>query len=227
MLLASEVKQAAFAAGADLVGIGSAESMAKVPGYSATELLPDAKSYIVMAKRALNGFIMGGKGRNLTWGMTYLNFKMNEICYEVTKYIEDRGNVALPSFFVYQTFVGPRSEYFNAILDTKWFSYIIAGAQAGVGEVGMNGLLLTPEFGPKVRLTAVITDAVITPDPKTKGDLCPGISCNLCAEACPVGAISVDGVDKPKCHGYNDAHQEVLGYSYCGMCIRACPAGKR
>lgn len=226
MLLASEVKQFAHSVGGDLVGIATAESMEKAPGYSATDLLPTAKSVIVVGKRALNGFIMAGKGRSIAWGMTYLNLKMNDICYEVTKYIEDRGHVALPVFFIYNTFLVPGTKNFDAILDTKWLSYIVAGAQAGLGEIGMNSLLLTPEYGARVRYTAVLTDAVLTPDPKVERNLCPGVSCNKCAEACPVGAISADGTDKPKCHAYNDAYQEVLGYSYCAMCIKACPVGQ-
>lgn len=227
MITANEIKKVALSLGADLVGIAPAASMAEAPGYTATDIYPEAKSVIVIAKRALNGFIMGGKGRNVCWGFTHLNLKLNDICYEMTKYIEDRGSVAVPVFFIYQTFLKPDTENFNAILGTKWFSYIVAGVQAGLGESGMNHLLLTPDYGAKVRLTAVLTDLELDPDPKTKGDLCPGVSCNKCAEACPVGAISESGVDRVKCHGYNDAHQEVLGYSYCGLCMRACPAGKR
>lgn len=226
MLQASEIKKLALSAGGDLVGIASAESLAKAPGYTPTDLLPTAKSVIVIGKRALKGFIMPGKGRAVSWGMTYLNLKLNEICYEVSKYIEDRGHVALPVFFIYQTFLQVGTANFNAVIDAKWLAYVPAAAQAGLGEVGFNHLLLTPEYGPKIRLTAIVTDAVLTPDPKTRGDLCPGASCNLCAEACPVGAISADGIDRARCHNYNDAHQEVLGYSFCAMCIRACPVGE-
>lgn len=225
MLLASEVKRVAHSVGADLVGIASAESLAKAPGYAPTDLLPVAKSVIVMAKRALKGFIMTGKGRAVSWGFIHLNLKLNEICYEVSKYIEDRGYVALPVFFVYQTFLRPDTPNFNAVLDTKWLAYVPAAAEAGLGEVGFNHLLLTPEYGAKVRLTAVVTDAPLVPDRKKEDGLCPGVSCNLCAEACPVGAISPQGIDKARCHNYIDANQEVLGYSFCAMCIRACPVG--
>ena len=227
MLLASEIKKHALSVGGDLVGIASAKSLAKAPGYTPTALLPTAESVIVIGKRALNGFIMAGKGRSISWGMMHLNHKLNEICYEVSKYIEDRGHVALPVFFIYETFLKPGTPNFNAVIDTKWLAYVPAGAMAGLGEVGYNQMLLTPEYGPKMRLTAVLTDAVLAPDPQTKGDLCPGVSCNLCAEACPVGAISPDGIDRVKCHNYNDAYQEVLGYSYCAMCIKACPVGNK
>lgn len=226
MLLVSEVKKHALSVGGDMVGIATADSLSKAPGYKPTDLLPTAKSVIMIGKRALKGFIEPGKGRSVSWGMIHLNHKLNEICYEVSKFIEDRGHKALPVFFIYETFLKPDTPNFNAVITTKWLAYVPAAVQAGLGEVGFNHLLLTPEYGPLVRLTAVLTDAQFTPDPKTKGDLCPGISCNLCAEACPVGAISADGVDRTKCHNYNDAYQEVLGYSYCAMCIKACPVGR-
>ncbi|MDP2728696.1 MAG: hypothetical protein Q8P59_14305, partial [Dehalococcoidia bacterium] len=155
MLFANEVKQFAHSVGGDLVGIASAESLAKAQGYAPTDLLPTAKSVVVVGKRALKGFIMPGKGRAVSWGMIHLNLKLNEICYEVSKYIEDRGHMALPVFFIYQTFLKPNTPTFTAILDTKWFSYIAAASQAGLGEIGFNSLLLTPEYGAMIRLTAV------------------------------------------------------------------------
>jgi epoxyqueuosine reductase QueG len=224
-MLANELKQFAHAAGADLVGIAPVDRLKDVPGYTPTDLLPSARSVVVMGKRALKGFIMPGRGRAVSWGMIHLNLKLNEICYEVAKYIEDRGRVALPVFFIYTTYLKPKEPSFNAILDTKWFAYAPAAAQAGLGEVGFNHLLLTPEYGPKVRLTAVITDAELTPDQLLGSNLCPGVSCNLCAEACPVGAISAEGIDKARCHNYLDLNQEVLGYGACAMCIKACPVG--
>jgi ferredoxin len=62
---------------------------------------------------------------------------------------------------------------------------------AGLGQLGRHGLLITPEFGPRVRLCKVFTNLPLKPDrPIDFGvtKFCKG--CNLCAEACPVDAIS-------------------------------------
>jgi hypothetical protein len=61
-------------------------------------------------------------------------------------------------------------------------------AAAGLGEIGLSGLLLTPELGSKQRYVFVLTDALL---PETTFDqglrLCGG-GCIFCVEACPVQA---------------------------------------
>ncbi|MCD6407565.1 epoxyqueuosine reductase [bacterium] len=60
---------------------------------------------------------------------------------------------------------------------------------AGLGEIGYSGMFLTPEFGPRQRLAAIITDAPLEPDPLVE----PGTICDRCMECvkeCPAGAIS-------------------------------------
>ncbi|QHA01360.1 reductive dehalogenase [Dehalobacter restrictus] len=63
--------------------------------------------------------------------------------------------------------------------------------QAGLGEAGRNGLLITQKFGPRLRIAKVYTDLELAPDkPKKFGvrDFCR--LCKKCADACPAQAIS-------------------------------------
>lgn len=224
----NEVKGFVYSLGADVVGIASSESLQELPGYKPTDLLAGAKSTIVFGKRLLKGFLGPGRGRAVSWGCIHLNIKLDEIAYDVAKYIEDRGYNALPVFFVYLTFLSPKDqENFDAILKVPWFPYVPSASVAGLGEVGLNHLIVTPQYGPRVRLMSVITDAPLIPDAPFQDKLCPGESCGLCIQACPVQAFSPDGqLDKLKCHHYHDAHQVVLGYGSCAMCIQSCPVGK-
>jgi hypothetical protein len=54
----------------------------------------------------------------------------------------------------------------------------------GLGAFGLNNLLLTPEYGPRVRLESMITTAELVPDPLCERPACLGAdACGLCLEA--------------------------------------------
>lgn len=110
---------------------------------------------------------------------------------------------------------------------------------AGLGEAGRHGMLITEQFGACVRLCKAFTDAPLAPDDladRETRDHCD--DCTLCADGCPVGAIptgdmtdegpSVSNqnglrkwyVNPEKCHGFWRAN----GNS-CSMCIMNCPVG--
>jgi len=63
----------------------------------------------------------------------------------------------------------------------------ICAYNAGLGEIGYSGMFLTPEFGPRQRFAAIITDAPLTPDPIFEGKLCD--RCMECVRECPASAI--------------------------------------
>lgn len=109
-----------------------------------------------------------------------------------------------------------------------FFSHRHAAYLAGLGNFGMNNMLLTPEFGPRVRFASILTTAVIEPDPVQENPLC--IRCQRCVDACPVHAL--DGgdypaalTDKKACATRSEALSKRF-ISPCGICIKVCPVGK-
>ncbi len=61
---------------------------------------------------------------------------------------------------------------------------------AGLGELGRNGLMLSPEFGPRQRICKVFTELPLVPDQAVEFGIqtfCE--TCHACASACPVDAI--------------------------------------
>ena len=109
-------------------------------------------------------------------------------------------------------------------------NYIPIAIDAGVGYSGKNGLLITKDNGPRIRLAAVFTDIENLPFAEENPhewvrDYCQ--SCNLCIEKCPADAIHMetkthaDGgpifVDHTKCANpfSND--------NGCSLCIKHCP----
>jgi len=111
---------------------------------------------------------------------------------------------------------------------------------AGLGELGRNGFLISPKFGPRVRISKVFTDLPLVPDrPIELGvrEMCE--VCRKCAESCPGKAIS-DG--EPTTEGPTISNNHGLYKWYinpekcfnywgknrgsCGNCIRVCVFNK-
>ncbi|MGD8544537.1 MAG: reductive dehalogenase [Candidatus Bathyarchaeota archaeon] len=109
---------------------------------------------------------------------------------------------------------------------------------AGLGELGRNGLLITPNYGSRVRLCKILTDLPLNPDkPRKFGaqEFCE--TCQLCAELCEAKAISKDEHPSYKiaCRSNNpgalkwyvDAEQCYLYWcengTDCSTCITVCP----
>ncbi len=112
---------------------------------------------------------------------------------------------------------------------------------AGLGELGRQGILITPKYGPRVRLAKIITDLPLEPDrPISFGvtEFCD--ICMKCAHQCPGQAISYDEQQRERLSISNnpavlkwpvkaDRCLEVwhrYGFTECGNCIRCCPFNK-
>jgi reductive dehalogenase len=108
----------------------------------------------------------------------------------------------------------------------------LVAKDAGLGEIGRMGLLMTPRLGPRVRLAIVTTDLPLTTDQATWDptvvDFCT--VCNKCAAACPAQAIPFG---KRKTHPDGTLRWKLNAercYTYwtrigtdCGRCMAVCP----
>ncbi len=101
---------------------------------------------------------------------------------------------------------------------------------AGLGELGRIGYLISPKFGARVRLGAITTDLpLLTDKPITFGvqDFCD--KCKKCATNCPSGAIPhnetapVRGVHKWQLNAEQCLHYWRAIGTDCGLCMRVCP----
>jgi epoxyqueuosine reductase len=111
---------------------------------------------------------------------------------------------------------------------------------AGLGENSRAGLLLTPKYGPRVRISKVITNMPLIPDKPIRfgaEKFCE--VCGKCAEQCPGGAISNEektwtGNNASNNDGtfkWYNLHDNCLRYwresgTSCSMCISVCPFNK-
>ncbi|UCG16502.1 MAG: epoxyqueuosine reductase, partial [Phycisphaerales bacterium] len=116
------------------------------------------------------------------------------------------------------------------------FSHKLAAHLAGLGWIGKSCLLITPEVGPRVRWTTVLTDAPLATTGEAMDERCG--DCDQCVEICPAGAVTGRAfrADEPrdarfdtsKCDGYFATMKEQdPETAVCGMCLYVCPHGRR
>ena len=234
-MTAQEIKEAAKRLGADCVAIGSIDRWEGAPPQMDPRMImPRAKSIIAMGFRVFRGSLRGieegtffsnysamGYG-----GLTYLYMPMTVI--NMCKLIEDEGYEAVP--------MGHQSDWRG--IDNKGFlkenfsrpvepgkpqpdvmvHLRIAGFLSGLGEIGYSKMLLTPEFGPRVRIGIIITEMELEPDPIIE----PGTLCNrcmACVRECPGGCIPADKTVKVNLAGY-DVEWADVDMDKCDICFR-------
>ena len=107
----------------------------------------------------------------------------------------------------------------------------LVARDAGLGEIGRMGILMTPDLGPRVRLAVVTTDLpLVVEDREPRDDILDFCRiCKKCAENCPSRAIPFEDrreiagalrwkIDSVRCFHY----WNVIGTD-CGRCMSVCP----
>jgi epoxyqueuosine reductase len=221
----------ALTLGADLVGVADLGPLGGISTYPTTLLAPFTFG-VSIAVRLSDAVIDGITPTDPTavYARHYLtaNALIDQITFRLAGHIQRHGHRALPIHASQQ--LGPR-RWFGAI------SHKAIARGAGLGWIGQNLLLITPEHGPRVRLGSVLTDMPLVsaaPLPRACG------GCRVCIEACPAKAIIGSAVgDYPESRelALNTAacaqrldffeHESHVGQPVCGICVQACPFGRK
>lgn len=156
-----------------------------------------------------------------------VNALLDEKAYEISNFLTEEG---YPSIYL------PRDGYGDIEVLIKkplaFFSHKYAAYLAGLGSIGLNNVILTPEYGPRVRFTSIFTTAPIKSEAPTINDLCT--RCMRCAAECPVKALHPRNkdlkyfpppMDKLKCALRSKNLRKDLR-APCGICIKVCPVGE-
>ena len=193
----ASVKQLAKDLGADLVGIASAKTLNAFPPdpqwpQTPERISPHAKSVIVIVKRIPVGAFRCKTNVPVQYLDMLVLRRMDKIGYKLTEALEREG---------YPSFV-------TAAQETDWnykkasygrLSTRHLGIEAGLGTFGLEVNILTPEFGPRVYLTGILTEAELEPDQRMTEQVCIGESCSRCLHSCPSDAVRHFGIDKRAC----------------------------
>lgn len=235
---AKDIKELAYRCGADLCGIASMDRFEGAPlQMDPRQIMPEAKSMIVMGFRVMRGSLRGieegtffsnysamGYG-----GLTYIFMPMTVI--NMCRVIEDEGYEAIPighqSDWRGITNDGSlRKNYSRPVEEGKpqpdvMLHLRICAYLAGLGEIGYSKMLLTPQFGPRLRIGVILTELELEPDPIYDGPkLCN--KCMACVRDCPGGAISPVKTVKVTLAG----HEVEWGEIDCKACQVAFQGGR-
>ena len=157
-----------------------------------------------------------------------VNNVLDAITADIVEWIEEKGHQAraIPAAY--------RADEANLLGN---ISHKAVARMAGIGWQGKSLLIVSPDFGPRIRLATVLTDMPLASNQPLK-NWCG--SCMECTKACPASAIkNVSTQDRYetrddalyffRCAEQTLRFKELPGISarICGVCINACPFGKK
>ena len=187
MLSTVELKKQVQAIGVDLVGItGVDSSLLREHGEEPDKLLPGARSLISIGVALNRTAVCSGNLILNRYDTMCVYERINNVCLETIRILTRQGARALSVPPYLPIDMGPESKGMKGEINHKTVAAI-----AGLGGIGLNRLLISPEFGPFVRLGTIVTDASLSADQPLAENPCD--QCGLCQTACPVEAIKEDG----------------------------------
>ncbi len=242
--LTEAVKKQAKDAGFVIVGITTPTSLRGLPhGWVHTvqnlqtpeEVLPAVKSVVLL------GYHAWDKSVNLAVDSSYLPNREQQ-----------QPNVPLERYQLYYEILKNKAWSLVHYLTKKGYESRLSltiplktsAVRCGLGSQGKNTLLVNPTYGPRIRLIAVLSSAILEVDTPFTDDLC-GV-CEKCVNACPTKALAPYQIQITRCMTYaaeqpyaKDVPDDVRklakklvlrptanSYIECTTCIDVCPIGK-
>lgn len=176
--------------GADLVSACSVAQMEKYPGAKEAikQIDPRAKSFLVIGVRMVSSSVSAAD-RNIRiaqFSTRLLYDELSRLGFALMRELDNAGFSASPIPTYLPVPMDQNTKGLIAELSLRHIAY-----EAGLGSIGKNNLLVTRQFGPRVRFVSILTDAELAPARPGDQNLCS--ECDLCVEACPTGALKLKG----------------------------------
>lgn len=208
---ADEIKAKAREFGADIVGIadGAVLDANPPPGFPNTPsdiTEHDAGRVIVIGKRFASGTtrIKRWDERHKYYNDELTLTMLEEASLNLVYWLEDQG---YPGIIIPPTHVDPWAykndpdEHLTTLLSLNH-----AAVEAGLGTLGLNLQLLTPEYGPRIMLSAVLCTLECDTDSPKIDALCKGPECGRCLSTCPGDVVGHWTRDWQACDRYRSPH---------------------
>ena len=212
----TEIKELFFSKGADLCGIAPIDRFSDAPkGFHLTDVLPTCKSVISFALRFPASVLACKNSIPYTLVRNTITPKMDRIAMECCVDLEKQGGILAVPIPTNDSRLDERTGRFRSIVSQKH-----AAQAAGLGTIGRNSLLITPEFGSMVWLGCVLTEIALEPD-QLKDPVCD--ACGLCVEVCPVNALENMELAQESCWNHAFGDKDGTWQIHCHNCRDVCP----
>jgi epoxyqueuosine reductase QueG len=221
---AAAVKRRAIELGADLAGIASAATLNAFPPdprwpQTPERISPYVKSVIVLVQRIPAGAFRTRTNVPVQYMDMLVLRKMDKVAYRLADELERLGHPTFVTAAQETDWNYKRASYGR--LSTRHL-----GVEAGLGTLGLEVNILTPEFGPRVYLTGILTELELEPNERITEQVCIGESCSRCLHACPPNAVLHWGIDKRACASEAQEFGFMTMLQFMERVIDA-PTGKR
>ncbi len=165
----------------------------------------------------------GYKAFNCEINFDYRNNKVEEAQYELLLALRDLELKDKDENYELSRKEQKRLNLFRKTIETRRrsmaetlvpdFSHRCAAVAAGLGRVGWSGNVVTEDYGSRIMLSSVITDAKLTPDTPMEKNPCN--KCKLCEKACQSGFFSRDEGEQITIAGIEETIGKRKSVAYC------------
>jgi epoxyqueuosine reductase len=157
-----------------------------------------------------------------------INIKLDKLGEQISQWIQTHNFKAqlIPASYILD-----KEKYLPAI------SHKALARMAGLGWMGKSLLIITPQFGPRIRFASILTNLPLIVGKPIENKCGP---CKKCTQSCPAHAIknkntesyyqtTDEAVDLTKCRELLLQFRQLPGVNatVCGICIKVCPYGKK
>ena len=224
-----ELSEVAASLGIDFFRVTSADGFENTPeGHRPRDIMPDVKSIIILGMKLLDSQLnilpaheregFSSSRQDLYAGHSdIVSHLLDDAGYVIARSLERKG---FKAYHVTAARGGVDQRYLMGLLSLKHLA-----VKAGLGVFGRHSLVITPQYGPRVRLTAILTDAEMEPDPPLAQNFCEKCLGNPCITLCPVKALTEPVGDSPYQINKYACRQYLNTRPACAICMKVCPAG--
>lgn len=209
--LTERIRRAAIENGADLVGFAPIGRFDNAPPLlNPRTILPQTRTAIAIAVRQLRGALKTVEEGTYWQAYNCDNYwYLNEVAAPrilraVALVLEDDGYNGVPVHNPFHPHSGRQVRDDQPAGPDGMISLRIIGVAAGLGELGLSKLFLTPRFGPRQRVFGVLTEAELEATPLLDEPVCDG--CGICADQCEACAIGTSREVKLTIEGREFTH---------------------